>query len=210
MSLSTLRMARAGVRARKVELAFDLAFEVDLVINCAGSSDVAPVPELARALVASLADARRLDFPYPSAALARTASTAERLADVLGQADSPGSGRGLPAAARSLSHDLVRALADHRGWDLDLVRTLPLDSDEGPGKATRVAPAAAGMLNAATRLLPAASRARYAEEFRSELWEIEQVGGSRAAQLAYAARQLRAVRRLRAGLRVPRHQGEMP
>ena len=73
-----------------------------------------------------------------------------------------------------------------------------------------VAPSAAGLLAAAARLLPAEERVRYAEEYRSELWEIAQVGGRRCAQLAYAARQLLAARRLRAGLRAPQRRGAVP
>ncbi len=60
------------------------------------------------------------------------------------------------------------------------------------------------------RLLPVRDRARYAEEFRSELWEIAHAGGGRRAQLAYAARQVMAARQLRAGLRVPRRRGAVP
>jgi hypothetical protein len=71
-------------------------------------------------------------------------------------------------------------------------------------------PVAAGLLAAAARLLPAKERLRYAEEFRSELWEIAQAGGRCRAQLAYAARQLLAARRLRAALRAPQRRGAVP
>ena len=55
------------------------------------------------------------------------------------------------------------------------------------------------MLAAAAHLLPAGDRARYAEEFRSELAEIARVKARRLPQLAYAARQVASAWRLRAG-----------
>ena len=74
-------------------------------------------------------------------------------------------------------------------------------------KARWVAPLAAGLLTAAARLLPAADRAWYVEEYRSELWEIAHAGAGRRGQLAYAARQLTAARRLRAQLRTLQRRG---
>jgi hypothetical protein len=65
----------------------------------------------------------------------------------------------------------------------------------------RIAPAAARLLATTTRLLPAAHRARYGEEFRSELWEISHAGGGGRTQLAYACRQIAASLRLRMELR---------
>ncbi len=60
---------------------------------------------------------------------------------------------------------------------------------------------------AATRLLPIGERAGFAEEFRSELWEIAYAGGGRRVQLTYAVRQMLSARRLRAELlRVPRRR----
>jgi hypothetical protein len=71
----------------------------------------------------------------------------------------------------------------------------------GQRGAKPVAPPAAGLLAIATLLLPHAARIRYAEELRTELWEIARVGGGRRPQLGYAARQVIAAPRLRAGLR---------
>jgi len=73
-----------------------------------------------------------------------------------------------------------------------------------------VVPLAGHLLAAAARLLPASDRARYAEEFRSELAEIARAGAGRRPQLAYAARQLMSARRLRADLRAPRRRGAVP
>jgi hypothetical protein len=65
----------------------------------------------------------------------------------------------------------------------------------------------AGRLLAAARLLPAGDRARWAEEFRSELTEIARAGAGRRGQLAYAGRVVLSARRLRADLRAPRRRG---
>jgi hypothetical protein len=53
-----------------------------------------------------------------------------------------------------------------------------------------VAPFAGRMVGHTTRLLPAADRARYAEEFRSELWDLAEIGAGRCQQVLYAASQL--------------------
>jgi hypothetical protein len=102
---------------------------------------------------------------------------------------------------RVLARVLKRHLARARG------RPRAILGQHGAG---REVPTAGRLLAAATHLLPAADRAQYAEEFRSELWEIAHVGGRRRAQLAYAARQLMAGGRLRAELRVPRRRGATP
>jgi hypothetical protein len=77
-----------------------------------------------------------------------------------------------------------------------------------PGKQRSAAARRLGA--AAARMLPAGDRARYGEEFRSELAEIALAGGGRWVQLAYAARQLRSAPRLRADLRTPRRRGAAP
>ena len=73
-----------------------------------------------------------------------------------------------------------------------------------------MARAAGQLAAAAARVLPTPDRARYAEEFWCELWEIAQTGGGWRPQLAYAARQVMAAGRLRAGLRIPRRRGAVP
>jgi hypothetical protein len=118
-------------------------------------------------------------------------------------------GRGL-AVYRDRTLDLVldlgRGLAVYRDRTLDLVH----DGIRKRSTAVRVLPVAGRLVTAAARLLPTQERARYAEEFGSELWEIAQVGAGRRAQLAYAARQVLAVTRLRARLRAPRRRGAVP
>ena len=88
---------------------------------------------------------------------------------------------------------------------------LPRTQGRGfPGHPRRVAPVARRLITAAAWLLPARERARYVEEFRSELWEIAHVGGRRRAQLVYAVRQVLSAWRLRCGLSAPRRRGTAP
>lgn len=72
------------------------------------------------------------------------------------------------------------------------------------GEVKRVAPPAVRLLSAVARLLPAAYRARYEEEFRAELWDLAQAGAGRLWQVAYALRQLRCARLTVSALRSPR------
>jgi hypothetical protein len=67
-----------------------------------------------------------------------------------------------------------------------------------------VVPSAAGLLTAAAGLLPAADRARYGEEYRSELWDLARSGAGRLQQLGYALRQLRRALPAGLALRSPR------
>jgi hypothetical protein len=74
----------------------------------------------------------------------------------------------------------------------------------------RVAPSAAGLLTTAARLLPAADRARYAEEYRSELGDLAQSGLGRIRQLRYALCQLLRVLPLGLVLRSLRRRSAAP
>ncbi len=74
----------------------------------------------------------------------------------------------------------------------------------------RVTSAAARLLIVAAGLLPAADRARYAAEFRAELWDLAQAGAARRTQVAYAARQLRSAWRMQAAPRAPARRGAAP
>jgi hypothetical protein len=69
---------------------------------------------------------------------------------------------------------------------------------------TPVMSLAGRLLSVAAQLLPASDRARYGEEFRSELTDIAHAGGGRRVQLCYAARQALRVLRLRIELKYPR------
>ena len=94
-----------------------------------------------------------------------------------------------------------------RALEAAAVREAALRADVRQLKARRVAPRAADLLAAAVRLLPTADRARYAEEYRSELWDLAQSGAGRLRQLWYALRQLRRVLPMSAELRSPRRRG---
>ena len=111
--------------------------------------------------------------------------------------------------ARTLASELklARTIVSTLNRDLDRARTGSAQRQHGTG---RVAPSAGHLLAAAARLLPATDRARYAEEYRSELWEIARAGQPRRRQIGYAARQAASSLRLRAELRTPRRRKASP
>jgi len=67
-----------------------------------------------------------------------------------------------------------------------------------------------GLAGIASFLLPAADRARYSEEYRSELWDLAQAGAGRIRQLQYALRQLRNALPTSSALRAPRRRSSAP
>jgi hypothetical protein len=79
-------------------------------------------------------------------------------------------------------------------------------SSRSRGIAAHVHPAlpARGLLATAGILLPRADRARYMQEYRSELWDLAQTGEGRLRQLLYALRQLRSTIPMGLALRSPR------
>lgn len=79
------------------------------------------------------------------------------------------------------------------------------DADQSDAK--RVIHSAAGLLAVAARLLPTGDRDRYAEEYRSELWDLTQAGAGRIRQLQYALRQFRSTLPVVVALRSPRRRG---
>ncbi|MCU7726253.1 hypothetical protein ODJ79_21200 [Actinoplanes sp. KI2] len=74
------------------------------------------------------------------------------------------------------------------------------EPEEGPRPATPAA-VAAWLAHKAVRVLPAASRDRYHDEFGSELYELAAAGASRWVQLRYVTRLLDQAWVLRAELR---------
>lgn len=76
--------------------------------------------------------------------------------------------------------------------------------------STRIAPSAGRLLMAASRLLPPSDRARYAEEYQSELWELASAGASRAEQLRYATRQALRAAQVRGEVLAPRSKSAAP
>jgi hypothetical protein len=88
--------------------------------------------------------------------------------------------------------ELVKALGQAR----ELAAGLMAEGAWPSGKSgirvgsRRVTPSARRLVAVAARLLPAADRARYGEEYRSELWDLAAAGVGRCQQIGYAARQL--------------------
>jgi hypothetical protein len=78
-----------------------------------------------------------------------------------------------------------------------------------PGRR-QVMPSAKRLLDAAARVLPAADRARYADEYRSELWELAHAGAGCLRQLRYALRQLRRAPSMGFTLRSPHRRSATP
>jgi hypothetical protein len=101
----------------------------------------------------------------------------------------------------------LASTADDRGSIIDPGRVL--DERIAVGTRSRT-PVARRLLAAATRFLPPAEQARYREELRAELDAIMTAGGSRRAQLAYAARQLASSWQLRTELRALRRMHDNP
>jgi hypothetical protein len=116
--------------------------------------------------------------------------------------------------ARDLAHarDLAR-VGKHAGDLVDLVGrargiaggTSLASSALGECQVHVTVPAAR-LVTVAARLLPAGSRARYAEEFRSELWDLAAAGAGRCGQVRYAARQLVCAGPLRLVMLTPRRK----
>jgi hypothetical protein len=77
-------------------------------------------------------------------------------------------------------------------------------------EARRVVSAAAGLLAAATWLLPAPDRARYGEEYACELRDLARSGAGLWRQLRYALCQLRCAPQMRLALRSPRGRSAVP
>jgi hypothetical protein len=99
----------------------------------------------------------------------------------------------------------ARALASVNAAEFAQARTGAgqVPGERASGRADRKRPRVA-------RLLPEADRARYAEEFRCEVWELAAAGTGRWGQLARAARVLTRARETRAALRAPARRGALP
>ena len=119
-------------------------------------------------------------------------------------------------ACRNEVHGRLRAchLVKHRRAKNDALWAM--FKLRNPAAATRqrrdrpVALSATRLLTAAARLLPVGERARYAEEYRSELWELAQAGAGRIRQLCYALRQLRSAPSMGFAVRSPRRRSAAP
>ena len=88
--------------------------------------------------------------------------------------------------------------------------TLTDRPDDRRSEAKPVASSASGLLAAAAKPLPVADRARYAEEYRRELWELAQSGAGSLRQLRYALRQVLHTLPMSFALRSPRRKSAAP
>jgi hypothetical protein len=100
---------------------------------------------------------------------------------------------GSRASNCDLARDLSLALTRAHGLTLGLASEL----EEDLGRVCR------GLVAAAVRVLPAGHRARYAHEWRADLWHIGQQSRRRWHQLGYAAGVLSQSVALRRGLTSP-------
>ena len=194
---------RALIRALDLDIgpaldrALDRAAAVDAIDRAAAdvlTGDLSLALNRALALADALADARDLDIASAVGLASNLVRARDRDFNLARDRDF------------NLARDRVGDLAGNLVLDLDRAR-----AGRGQrGAAGRVVPLAGRLLAAAARLLPAGDRARYAEEFRSELAELVGAGAGRRRQLAHAARVVLSARRLRADLRVPRRRGAAP
>jgi hypothetical protein len=77
-------------------------------------------------------------------------------------------------------------------------------------QARRVTGMARKLAAVASRLLPASDRARYLEEYRSELWDLAAGGGGSCQQAGYATRQVLSAVPLRFAVLASRQQAGRP
>jgi hypothetical protein len=112
----------------------------------------------------------------------------------------------------NLASDLIRYVARYFAGEINMTLNRPA-SQAVSGRQQRtcsIASSAGRLLAAAARLLPAADRGRYAEEYRSELWEIASTGTGRLQQVRYAVSQLARAAHLRAAVMTPRRRNASP
>ena len=191
------------------ELAIDLAIELDLF----------RVRTLSHAFTRGQTSSLTNADDFRSRALERTRSLANELAHdraldraiVLAYHVSRALGRQDNAGVHSLAHGLACAVARARARAYDRAYhqapSVGVDHRVTRRKLRRagiIVSSADRLLAAATQLLPAAARARYAEEYRNELWDLANCGAGRLQQVQYATRQLARAMVMRSAL-VPPH-----
>jgi hypothetical protein len=123
------------------------------------------------------------------------------------------------SSARVLEHDLDLArdldlehdLEHAHATTVDLATALAFARAEavdpgGAGVPVRVSGQARRLAHAAARLLPAAERSRYAEEYAGELWGIAEAGGRRRSQVSHALSMIRGALMLRFELGRPQRR----
>ena len=186
-----LVLALDGAHDRVVELARDLDINLDRADVILDRADVtARVVELALAIELARHRARGIN-------IARAYGLTRQLVSTLTLDRAHARTYNL---ANRCSLELDRALMLHRDR-ADIRR------DRAQRETGRVTYSAARLLKVIVQLLPAADRPRYAEEYRSELWELARTGAGRSGQLGYALRQLRSAPRTGRALRALRRRG---
>jgi hypothetical protein len=193
-------VASARERARECanELARNLAHTHDLPQDDSLADELAHAHDLAREI------ARANAFAGGSVTIH---NHAVRLADELAQARDLARTHDL-AHDLTPTHDLARAVADAGDKANKLREKLcPLElvtpDSSAPARCQiTVVPVAGRIAHVAARILPPADRARYCDEYRSELYELAAAGAWRWGQLMYAVRLLDRAWVLRAELRV--------
>jgi hypothetical protein len=230
----------AGALARAVDLDFSsggtaatdpsspAAGHLARARQLAGYLDVASVRADLADVLALTSDREPADARELAAVLSRAHASAGQLAAVLARARSnvrtlylnhlhawaldlnresdPSGDLGLDlAAARASAVALGRDLGKARFKLLLLTRTTSVRLGD-----KQVAPSAVGLIVTAARLLPAAERGRYAEEYQSELRGMTQAGTGRIGQLQYGLRQLCHALPMIIVLRSPRRTGAVP
>lgn len=184
---------------RIVEILGDLDRAVETFSYLHGVDDF--LRDLARARIAARHIAR-------TSIHARAWSNAVDLACALSDASARASAL---SGASDLALILARACAGANGLVDDLGGNLTRVADARKQRRTSLpARSAAGLVSAAARLLPAADRARYGDEYQSELWDLAQFGASRLQQLKYALRQLLRAFSMGRTLRSPRRRSAVP
>jgi hypothetical protein len=179
----------------------DTALSIVRMVDPAADDTYIPdwISDRAAKLASDLARDRDL---APAYRLARDLATAA--ARDLADFEDLGRGR---LRLRRFSRDRTAALARRLASELDRAEAA---RGQGGAQGRGVAPSASRLLASAARWLPAADRTRYAEEYRSELWEIARAGAGRRTQLAYAVRQVMSAWRLRIELRAPQRRRAAP
>jgi hypothetical protein len=208
----------ARIRASAEDIGGFLAFAADVVWDCAGVIE----REVAEDVSDAFARADDLDLNSTNdhnyaTAISTVSALARDLDHICARAHQQASsasetvyhvpGRDPVSAICSAitdARDLVVRLAD------DLSHAVDLAGQVGERKAREVAASAAGLVTAATWLLPAADRARYRDEYWSELWDLARSGDRRLRQLRYALRQLCHAVPMGVALRSPHRRGAAP
>ena len=203
--MSAAKFRRA---ARRIESSLDRAHGLACDMHCAKlASGLASARDLARDLLGLGLDVE--DAVVVARDLARDIDRAARHLRALGPVPRSRGGRTGGNRHTDLNYYFNRAStrATNLARDLSLEPAAEVRKQRVGRQVVR---SAAGLLAATARLLPAADRARFAEEYQSELWDLAQDGAGRIRQLQYALRQLCNARSTGSALRSPHRRSTVP